>query len=1082
VFKTNPNTRNLRSVLLLGAASAAAIGLGTPAAAQQAAGGNGGNVETVVVTGSRIPQTGIYSASPVTAVGQQELKFEGTTDVTSLLNNLPEAFVDQNQGEANGATGTANVDLRGLGAKRTLVLVNGTRLMPGDPGDPVADLNDIPAALVDHVEVLTGGASAVYGSDALAGVVNFIMRKDFEGIELDGTYSITNNDNDTSRWRDLTAAEAGAYGFAQSKEGIWNGGTTDATLIMGTNTANDKGNVTAYIGYRDIQPVLEASRDYSECTIASLNKTTGGTSTSPYTGSTCQGSSNYARFIDFDNLYSGHSWDYFEQGKNPTGNFVPYTGSPEQHFNYGALNYFQRPDTRYTGGFFAHYEENKELDIYSSFMFSDDYTVAQIAQSGFFLASGQGPSDTVYINCNNPYMTALENYDMCGQIPGDKQVTVTLPNGKPFTYWNGAGNATAYSGNPYGVAGQANLWIGRRDTEGPYRQDDLRHTAYRAQIGARGDLGDGWTYDIYAQYGETLFNENYTGEFSKTRTQDAIEVDPTTGKCYSAESQNGLPPTAPNCVPINIFTGFGSISPQALNYVLADGFQEGFTQEQIVSGSLTGDLGEWGIQSPWAKNPVAISVGAEYRNEELKLATDQEFTTNDLYGQGAATLSVPQSGFDVSEGFTEIKVPLVQGMPYFEDLSLNGGYRYSSYNTAGSTNTYKYGAEWQPIDDFRLRGSIQRAVRAPNVLELFAPANVELFSGQDPCTQALTNPVVYNNCVHNKYAPVPVSAITSNLVSCPATQCDVQVGGNTALKPEVSSTRTGGVVFTPTFLDGFTATFDWFDIKVDNYISVLPPQEILDECYGATATAASMSYFCPFVHRNGAGTVYGTTGYVSALNLNTGFLETRGLDYEFNYQTDLSSWGAGDMGSLAFNDIGTYLTGYINEPVPITPATRSSVAPYNCAGMYGLTCGTIAEGPAPKWRNKLRVTWTSPWDVDFSAQWRYIGGVSLDADSTNPLIGGSAANSYTCNNGLTIHGIEDCPDARIAPYDYFDLSADWTVREGVDLRAGVNNIFDIEPPVIGSQALPIGVGNGNTFTGIYDYLGRTVFVAATIKY
>ncbi|HEY2445803.1 MAG TPA: TonB-dependent receptor plug domain-containing protein, partial [Rhizomicrobium sp.] len=167
MFKTSQNTRNLRSALLLGATSAAAIGATAPAVAQQA----GGNVETVVVTGSRIPQAGIYSASPVTAVGQQELKFEGTTDVSTLINNLPAAFADQNSTVTNGGSGTANADLRGLGSKRTLVLVNGTRLMPGDPLDPSPDLNDIPVALVDHVEVLTGGASAVYGSDALAGVV-----------------------------------------------------------------------------------------------------------------------------------------------------------------------------------------------------------------------------------------------------------------------------------------------------------------------------------------------------------------------------------------------------------------------------------------------------------------------------------------------------------------------------------------------------------------------------------------------------------------------------------------------------------------------------------------------------------------------------------------------------------------------------------------------------------------------------------------------------------------------------------------------------------------------------------------------
>ena len=1069
---------NLRSCLLMGAASAAIIGLTTSSNAQE----SGENVETVVVTGSRIPQTGVYSASPVTAIGQQELKFEGTTDVTTLINNLPEAFVDQNQGVSNGSTGTANVDLRGLGSKRTLVLVNGTRLMPGDPGDPVADLNDIPAALVDHVEVLTGGASAVYGSDALAGVVNFIMRKDFEGIELDGTYSIANNDNDTARWRALSQAQidGGAYGFGQSKEGIWNGATNDATLIMGTSTANDKGNVTAYLGYRSIQPVLESTRDYSECTIASLNTATGSGSVGPYQSSVCNGSSNYDRFLSLDNAYGGYPYDYFVQGKNPKGNFVPFTGAPNQSFNYGGLNYLQRSDTRYTGGFFAHYEENRELDVYTSFMFSDDDTVAQLAQSGLFLGDANGPSGSVYVNCSNPYLTALENYDLCGLLPGD----VYHPAGSNNTakalghgYWDGMGNNDF---NVYGVAGEANLYIGRRAIEGPDRQFDMRHTAYRMQLGARGDLGNDWTYDVYAQYGLTLADTISTGNFSINRIQNALEVDPATGTCYASESLNGLPPSAPGCVPLNIFTGLGSISPQALKYLLVDSLTEGYTQEQIVSGSLTGDLGEWGGQSPWAKNPVAVSFGAEYRAEDLAFGADYESQIFDLSGSGGST-PVPESGYNVSEGFTEIKAPLVQGVPWIEDLSLNGGYRYSSYSTAGATNTYKYGAEWQPIDDFRLRASMQRAVRAPNVLELFSPVLSGVnFSGQDPCFGATG--VVYKNCVNNKYAPVSPSAIASGILYCPATQCAAEVGGNTALKPEVSDTRTAGIVLTPTFLDGFTATFDWFDIKVDNYISSLPPQEILNDCYGAAATAASMAYFCPFVHRSGTGIIYGG-GYVSDIDLNTGYLETKGVDFEVNYQTDLSNWGVGEAGSLSFNLIGTYLDALTVEPVPQNPLTRSIQQPFNCAGLYGLVCSdTSDQSPNPKWRHKLRVTWTTPWDVDFSGQWRYIGGTSLDADSTNILVGGSPATAYTCSNGLTIHGVMDCPDARIAPYDYFDLSADWTVREGVDLRAGVNNIFDIEPPVIGTQALPIGTGNGNTFTGLYDSLGRTVFVAATVKY
>jgi outer membrane receptor protein involved in Fe transport len=1018
-----------------------------PALAQQ----SGGTGETVVVTGSRIPQTGLYSTSPVTAVNQQELKFEGTTDVTTLLNNLPSVFVDQNATFANGATGTSNVDLRGLGAKRTLVLVNGTRLMPGDPQDPVADLNDIPAALVDHVDVLTGGASAVYGSDALGGVVNFIMRSDFEGVEVDGTYSIAEADNSTSWLRNITQVpiNGGGYGFAQSKEGIWNGATDDGTFLIGSNTENGKGNITAYLEYRSVQAVWESSRDFSECTLG----------VSGPQSLACAGSSNFNRWISIDNialLGPSSPWDNFETGTGAAGSgqFVPYTGAPSQKFNYGALNYLQRPDTRYTGGYFAHYDLNKELTVYSSFMFADDHTVAQIAPSGLFLGSGTAYGYAQEVNCGNPLMTAQENTTLCGLIPGDSLVTVNGPNG-PFTYWGGQGNL---------IPGQSFLEIGRRNIEGGNRQDDLRHTAYRMNIGAKGDLGDGWSYDVYAQYGTSILAESYLNEMSKARVQNALQVDPTTNQCFGAETN---PPQAPGCVPLNIFDGLGSITRAQEAYAGASGFKEGWTSESIVSGSVTGDLGAWGGQSPWAKNPIAVSVGAEYRQEELSLHTDQEFSSGDLYGQGGPTNSVPTAGFNVTEGFTEVKVPLIQEAPFAEDLTLNGGYRYSSYNTAGSTNTYKYGIEWQPIDDIRARASYQRAVRAPNVLELFTPIGQGLFSGQDPCGPGAAGQVAANCVLATGGAHVAPGSVGSPLLSCPATQCNQVGGGNTNLKPESSDTRTAGLVFTPTFVDGLTATVDWFDIKVVHFIAPISPDLSLSLCYGGSAPNA---FFCNFVHRNPVSyQIYGS-GFVSDQLTNTGYLSTKGIDYEVNYTTDMANLWLPNMGSLDLNVKGTWLDTLNTSSLP-------GLAAYNCAGQYGLTCGS----PNPKWRQYSRLTWTTPWDLDLSVAWRYVGAVGLDEDSSNILVGGGGG-STKCPNGIIISGAGDCWDSRLSSYSYFDLAFDWTVREGVDLHGGVNNVAGTEPPVIGTSALPLGTGNGNTFPGVYDSLGRVFFLGATIKY
>lgn len=991
---------SLKTALLLGAATASAMSLSTMAKAQE-------QVETVVVTGSRIPQVGLYSSSPVTAVSNQEIKYEGTTNVETLLNNLPGVMADFTETASNGATGQATVDLRGLGSARTLVLVDGTRLMPSDPANPVADLNQVPAALVDHVEVQTGGASAVYGSDALSGVVNFIMRKDFEGVEVDAQYSVNNAGNGDNTLEGLQKKA----GFPIAPHDWWGGATTDSTLILGTNTADGKGNVTAYVGYRNIQPVLEAKRDFSACSISDVKN---------QNAHVCAGSSNFNRWISIDDYQAGVPYDFFQEGTGApgSGQFVQYTGAPSQKFNYGALNYLQRPDTRYTGGFFSHYSINPAVEVYSDFMFSDDHTLAQIAPSGAFLGTG-AQGGLVEVNCDNPLMTAQEAATLCGN-------GTLIPN-------------------------QSLLEIGRRDVEGGNRIDNLRHTAYRAKIGLRGDVGHGWTYDVYGQYGTTIYSENYSNEWSVSRVQNALQVDPD-GNCHVANL--GLDP---NCRALDIFNGIGSANntPDGLAYVKAQGFKSGATEERIVSGALTGDLGEWGVQSPWAKSPVQLSIGAEYRSESLQLDTSRDFQINDLYGQGGATLPVPKSGFDVEEGFTEVRIPFVQDAPFAKDITFNAGYRYSSYSNSDSVSSYKYGIDWQMIDDFRLRGSSQHATRAPNVLESFTPLNVSLVGGQDICSAAANggagpDPTELANCISGGgFAGAEVPNAGAGVLICPASQCDHQTGGNPLLTPEASDTWSIGGVFTPTFLEGFTATVDYFDIKVHHYISTFAFATVEDGCYGDAATAATQAFFCPMIHRNGQHQIWGT-GFASATELNLLSLHTSGVDFEANYNSDLADWGMTDAGSLSFNLIGTWLDSL---------TTNESVFsdPIECAGVYGPTCGT----PSPTWRHKLRVTWTSPWDFALSLNWRHIGSVDLE------------------------DGVADIPDAHISSFDYFDLSANYTLHTGIELRAGIDNLFDKSPPVLDSNNHPVSgppFGNGNTFPGVYDSLGRTLFIGVTAKY
>jgi outer membrane receptor protein involved in Fe transport len=974
------------------AAPAAAPAAAAPPASQE-----------LVVTGSRIPQPNLTSVSPVTVVTSQEAKYQGTTNVETLINNLPAAFADMTGAASNGATGTANVNLRGLGSSRTLVLVDGKRLMPSDPAAPVADLNQVPAALVDHVEVVTGGASAVYGSDALAGVVNFIMKRNFEGVRLDAQFGFAQHDNGNPDAQHALALK----GLTPPPGSITGGHTWDITAVIGVNSADGRGNATVYAGYRHIEGVTQDRYDFTACSISTV-----GAGNDQHV---CQGSSNYNRFVSLDN------------GKNlfplPNRTFRPYNGSTD-FFNFAPFNYLMRPDERYVLGGFAHYEIDPKLDVYVDAMFSDDHTLSQVAPSGLFLGSGT-VDGAINVNCDNPLMSAQQAGLLgCGTI--------------------------------LGPTADATLLGGRRDIEGGPRINDLRHSAYRIDIGAKGDLGKGWNYDIYGLYGITVFNENFKNELSKQRVQNALEVvtDPSTGQPVCKVTLSGQDPA---CVPLDIFGGLGAWTPAMLNYVLGQGFQSGFTEEDVISAQLTGDIGQYGFKLPWANEGVGVAIGGEYRREALKLETSRDFQLNDLYGQGGATLPVPLSAFHVKELFGEIRVPIAQDMPYARLLSIDAGYRYSDYSSVGSTNAWKIGGDWQPVADIRLRGSYQRAVRAPNVLESFSPNNNVLFGFQDPCSGA--TPVdTFTQCARTGVT----QAQYGHIVDCPSAQCKNIVGGNAALKPETSSTWSVGAVLTPTFLHGFSGSIDYFDIDVKDLINSYGGAFLFTTC----ANTGDPS-ICALVKRDPNGLLFTSATRILNITQNTGFLKTKGIDFAANYRFNLADVHLGEHGSVSVNFVGTWLQSLVRQPVP--PSVPGGGGTYDCAGLYGTTCGT----PAPKWRHTLRVTWNTPWKASLSANWRYMSSAGLDFLSSNPILQTAGA------------GAVDPIDAKLPATGYLDLAATWTVRDGVTLRLGVNNVMDRDPPIVDTNVFGISsppFGNGNTYPNVYDSLGRTFFFGITADF
>ena len=984
----------------------------------------------VVVTGSRIPQPNLEGTSPVTVVNSQDFKLQGVTRTEDLLNSLPQVFAGQSSTLSNGADGTATVDLRGLGPTRTLVLINGRRLLPGDPQTSAADLNAIPSSLVKRVEVLTGGASSTYGADAVAGVVNFIMDTDFKGIKLDGQYSLYQHDNRNKILPPLLDArtKAGFDGFGYPQGNVADGGTVDATLTVGAGIDDDRGHITAYVGYRKVNAVTQDRRDYSACTIQNASATAlqcGGSATA-VPGNV------FLYDSDTGNTSSSTAYTF-----TPGGGFV----NGLTRYNFAPTNYFQRPDERYTAGLFANYEVSEAVKPYAEFMFMDDRSLAQIAPSGNF-------GNTLSVNCDNPLLSAAQSAVVCD--------TENLVNGTlgtfPLTSFTNPGVAPTNFIDPTTGAtyNRGFFQLLRRNVEGGPRIADLQHTQYRAVIGSKGNLGPAFTYDVYYQYGRTNYAQTYRNEFSTRKLTRALDVvqGPNGPICRSVRDG-----TDPACVPYDVFNL--NVTPEAVAYLSTPGFQRGEVTEQVASGSITGQLGQYGITSPFASEGIGFNIGVEYRKESLNLETDEAFRTGDLTGQGAPTLPI-NGNYHVIEGFGEVQVPLVREN-FIYDLSFNGGYRYSRYSISNgrefSTNTYKLGLEFAPIRDIRFRGTYNRAVRAPNLQELFATPFVGLDGSTDPCA-GFTITAADVGCLAQGLR------VGQRVTPNPAGQYNGLLGGNQNLNPERATTKSVGVILQPQFLPRFAVTVDYYDIKVARAIQGFGADAILASCTTTVNPTA-----CALINRNPVnGSLWLTPdGYVNDLQTNVGGVSTAGIDVNASYSTPTFSWG-----SLSANLIGTYLDKYEID--------NGLTEPYDCVGLYGVTCSaltTTPSAPTPRWRHKSRLSYASPDGIGLSLQWRYFGPVRVDYTSDNPSLAG---DPYAFGR-------------RLGAQSYFDLAATFAIEKNYVFRLGVNNLLDREPPLVTSgnaaatgSACPTGACNGNTYPAVYDALGRYLYAGFTLQF
>ncbi|WP_417320327.1 TonB-dependent receptor domain-containing protein [Emcibacter sp.] len=949
--------------------------------------------EEVVVTGSRIKRKDIESVSPLAIADAAEIKFSGHNRIEDLLNTMPQLEAAQNANLSNGSTGTASLDLRGLNnslltssfANRTLVLINGRRLQPGGIYTVSPDINQIPSGLIKRIEVMTGGASSTYGADAVAGVVNFVMDDEFEGIQISAGVSAYQHNNRNDYIQGLMDDQN--FEYPDGSSGL-DGEQYNLDFAIGSKFNDDKGHVTVYANWRKVEELRQGARDYSAC---ALNGD----------GDTCGGSAN-AIIPNFD-LYP--RFPTGEDGALET-DYAPETNRfaslqldgtlPEfdgtNVYNFAPVNHFQRPDERFSGGAFINYEVNEHFRPYAEVMFMRDTTKAQIAESGTFF------DEEYHISCSSPLLTAAQRTDICGGYGLDDSATST----DEFAFY-----------------------VGKRNVEGGPREDNLTHQSFRIVGGAEGDIKDSWSYDVSMLYGSTNASSTYKNDFFAPNIANAVDVELAEDgsiQCADADARAG------GCLPYLLFTP-GGITAEQANYLTATGILTGSTSELVFNAFVTGDL-----PISIAEDPVQAVLGVEYRKETFERSSDQLFEEGLLLGQGGATASV-EGSYDVKEFFAEAFVPIIQDSEFAQELSMELGLRISDYSTIGGATTYKVGLNWQPIDEVKFRGSYNRAIRAPNVLELFLPQTEGLWGGVDPCAGDPTDPDPDNHPVLNEAQCALTGVLPGqygNISVSPASQYNNFSGGNPDLEEEVADTWTAGVVVTP--LDGLTVSADYWYIKIDGIIGTINEELAVTQC-GLTGN----EFLCGLITRAGNGSLWlGKVGRVTSTIDNLGFTRQQGIDIAADYSIEAAE------GSIFANLAGTILLEKFTQEVPDLVASE-----YDCKGSFSTSCI-----PSPTWRHTLRIGYDSHewWTV--TAKWRYFASVKNLDSSVSEI------------------------NQEIGAQSYFDLTASFVANENVNITLGVNNIFDKEPPMIGGDFAT----NANTYAGYYDTLGRYLHASVTATF
>ncbi len=954
-------------VVLLRSASVVALGIlgGVTVAQAQDAVSIIDTDEAIVVTGSRIQRSGIDAPTPTVAVGADMIESQGITNVVDLLNELPQistGFSNANTSFSFGNIGLNQVNLRNLGVRRTLTLVNGRRRAgtPDDSNFLAFDLSNIPAALIKRVEVQTGGTSAVYGADAVAGVVNLILKDDFEGVEAYAQYGL-----------------AGSGGYNTLNYGITAG------------TTYDRGSAVLHISRSESALITRRDRGLG----TSYRFVSNPADTGPNDGIPARIPVRGLKFAYFGipTLTSylpfgpGGSWTdvIFDSGLQT---FRPLEAGPR-----GVI------DGSYSLG------EGGTQDA--------DTLVAPLERTSVYAKADYEILDGVKL-FGEAIFADINARDRIGPVFDVFSTTVSIDN--PFMPEAVRQGLIA--------AGQDSFGYARQHDEFGMRGTDINRKYYSLSTGLEGRFGNSWTWSAVFEYGKSQTTNHNLNDRIDSRwfeASDAI-IDPASGQivCRSVEAR------ARGCVPVNVF-GAGTISPAAVDYIAADHTSTTDTSQTLVQGLIAGEL----FSLP--AGAVKVSAGVEYRRDAIDFRPS--YVWEHALGFFASQFSPVNESNDVREAFAEVLVPILSDRPFFHSLELEGAYRLSDYQRAGTVDSWKIAGSWAPIEDIRFRVTRAKAVRAPSLGELFDPGSRGAAGLSDPCDPLLLDSGTANrrqNCLALGLDPVTFNPDTRRVTTL------VYTTGNPDLDVERGSTLTAGVVVRPRFLPGFAFSADYYKITLNGGIDRIGAQQTLDNCVDLPTLD---NQFCDFITRKADGNLQ----EVRDSYVNVSSFKVEGIDFEASYHADLNNLfgGNGDLGRIGIQAVASYVKHNIFADKDLV---TGEITEFDNAG----------EPDNPKFRMMLNASYyRGPLQVNWSS--RFVGKTVTNNDLVNPAE----------DVGRYYH---------VPSVWYHDMSVSYDTPMNIRLTGGIRNLFNTGPRDHPSTA------RGNL--AFDDLIGRYVFFAAKWRF